>query len=129
MTVGCGICHKTQNAMQNITMLHIQKSDVTPSLLYTADTLCFIILTILMVCEECRFENVQLVQSSLTFRQFHSNCLSQVLKKMAIYSKNIYSSHLLATTYQTTLHKNKEHCIIIIIIIIIIINYTEQSLF
>ena len=45
--------------MQNITMLHIQKSDVTPSLLYTADTLCFILLTVLMVCEECQFQSVQ----------------------------------------------------------------------
>jgi hypothetical protein len=46
---------------------------------------------------------------------------------MAIYSTNIYSSQLLATSYQTTRHQNQEH--IIIIFIIIIINSLDQSLF
>jgi len=46
--------------MQNITVLYTQKSDTTPSLLYTAYTPCFIKLTILMVCEECQFQSVQI---------------------------------------------------------------------
>lgn len=74
MTVGCRIYHKAQNIQCWILQCCTYRSQMLPKVLYTADTLGFIVLTILMVCEECQFQSVQ--NATVTVHSYLDSCPS-----------------------------------------------------